>query len=241
MSLIRKGHGAARRIRCELPPILTVESGGRVGFRNTWSHFLNELEPGAPIGRLQNCAPAIPAGDRIRSSAPLRSGTLNPAMSSKFAPSARTLPQGCGVQQPGRIGHRAAASGFCAGTDQIRRSRQYPFDAVSRYVGCRAARRLFLPLSPGVNGLGAARPAWRQPRSARVGGRLDTVPTHWIPKVCSPESCGGRLLSFSCAFIRHSRESGNPGRQPPGFLDPRFHGGDDVSGGGDDNIGGGNG
>ena len=35
-----------------LPPILTVESGDAIRFPNTWSHFLNELEPGVPISRL---------------------------------------------------------------------------------------------------------------------------------------------------------------------------------------------
>ncbi len=35
-----------------LPPILTVESGDAISFPNTWSHFLNELEPGVPISRL---------------------------------------------------------------------------------------------------------------------------------------------------------------------------------------------
>jgi acetamidase/formamidase len=35
-----------------LPPILTVVSGDWVSFPNTWSHFLNELEPGVPISRL---------------------------------------------------------------------------------------------------------------------------------------------------------------------------------------------
>jgi acetamidase/formamidase len=35
-----------------LPPILTIESGDWVSFPNTWSHFLNELEPGVPINRL---------------------------------------------------------------------------------------------------------------------------------------------------------------------------------------------
>jgi acetamidase/formamidase len=35
-----------------LPPILTIESGDWVSFPNTWSHFLNELEPGVPISRL---------------------------------------------------------------------------------------------------------------------------------------------------------------------------------------------
>jgi acetamidase/formamidase len=35
-----------------LPPILTIESGDSISFPNTWSHFLNELQPGVPIGRL---------------------------------------------------------------------------------------------------------------------------------------------------------------------------------------------
>jgi acetamidase/formamidase len=35
-----------------LLPILTIDSGDRVSFPNTWSHFLNELQPGVPISRL---------------------------------------------------------------------------------------------------------------------------------------------------------------------------------------------
>jgi acetamidase/formamidase len=35
-----------------LPPILTIDSGDSVSFPNTWSHFLNEMQPGVPIGRL---------------------------------------------------------------------------------------------------------------------------------------------------------------------------------------------
>jgi acetamidase/formamidase len=35
-----------------LPPILTIDSGDSISFPNTWSHFLNELEPGVAIGRL---------------------------------------------------------------------------------------------------------------------------------------------------------------------------------------------
>jgi acetamidase/formamidase len=35
-----------------LPPIVTIESGDRVSFPNTWSHFMNELQPGVPIARL---------------------------------------------------------------------------------------------------------------------------------------------------------------------------------------------
>jgi acetamidase/formamidase len=35
-----------------LPPILTVNSGDTISFPNTWSHFLNELQPGVPVDKL---------------------------------------------------------------------------------------------------------------------------------------------------------------------------------------------
>lgn len=35
-----------------LAPLLTVESGDTIIFPNTWSHFLNELQPGVPVDKL---------------------------------------------------------------------------------------------------------------------------------------------------------------------------------------------
>ncbi|HEV2303837.1 MAG TPA: acetamidase/formamidase family protein [Stellaceae bacterium] len=35
-----------------LPPILTIESGDRLSYPNTWSHFLNEMQPGVPVDTL---------------------------------------------------------------------------------------------------------------------------------------------------------------------------------------------
>jgi acetamidase/formamidase len=35
-----------------LPPILTIESGDTVVYPNTWSHFLNQLQPGVPVDTL---------------------------------------------------------------------------------------------------------------------------------------------------------------------------------------------
>jgi acetamidase/formamidase len=35
-----------------LPPIVTIESGDLVSLPNTWSHFMNELQPGVPVSRL---------------------------------------------------------------------------------------------------------------------------------------------------------------------------------------------
>jgi acetamidase/formamidase len=35
-----------------LPPILTVDSGDTISYPNTWSHFLNQMQPGVPVERL---------------------------------------------------------------------------------------------------------------------------------------------------------------------------------------------
>jgi acetamidase/formamidase len=35
-----------------LPPILTVDSGDVISFPDTWSHFLNEMQPGVPVDTL---------------------------------------------------------------------------------------------------------------------------------------------------------------------------------------------
>lgn len=35
-----------------LPPIVTIDSGDTVSFPNTWSHFLNEMQPGVPVAKL---------------------------------------------------------------------------------------------------------------------------------------------------------------------------------------------
>jgi len=35
-----------------LPPIVTIDSGDTVSFPNTWSHFLNEMQPGVPVDAL---------------------------------------------------------------------------------------------------------------------------------------------------------------------------------------------
>jgi acetamidase/formamidase len=35
-----------------LPPIMTIDSGDSVSYPDTWSHFLNQLQPGVPIDRL---------------------------------------------------------------------------------------------------------------------------------------------------------------------------------------------
>jgi acetamidase/formamidase len=35
-----------------LPPIIKVDSGDTISYPNTWSHFLNQMEPGVPVDKL---------------------------------------------------------------------------------------------------------------------------------------------------------------------------------------------
>jgi acetamidase/formamidase len=43
-----------------LPPILTIDSGDVISFPDTWSHFMNELQPGVPIDTLAKLRMANP-------------------------------------------------------------------------------------------------------------------------------------------------------------------------------------
>ncbi len=43
-----------------LPPILKIDSGDTVSFPNTWSHFLNQMQPGVPIETLANLRTSNP-------------------------------------------------------------------------------------------------------------------------------------------------------------------------------------
>jgi hypothetical protein len=51
-----------------LPPILTIESGDVVSFPDTWSHFLNEMQPGVPIDTLARLRVSNTGRGHIRSS-----------------------------------------------------------------------------------------------------------------------------------------------------------------------------
>jgi hypothetical protein len=43
-----------------LPPIVTVDSGDTISFPNTWSHFMNEMQPGVPVEKLAEFRVANP-------------------------------------------------------------------------------------------------------------------------------------------------------------------------------------
>ncbi len=43
-----------------LAPILTVDSGDTISFPNTWSHFLNQMQPGVPVDKLADLRKSNP-------------------------------------------------------------------------------------------------------------------------------------------------------------------------------------
>jgi hypothetical protein len=57
-----------RLVDATLPPILTIESGDVVSFPDTWSHFLNEMQPGVPIDTLARLRVSNTGRGHIRSS-----------------------------------------------------------------------------------------------------------------------------------------------------------------------------
>lgn len=43
-----------------LPPILSIESGDIISYPNTWSHFMNQLQPGVPVDKLADLRKSNP-------------------------------------------------------------------------------------------------------------------------------------------------------------------------------------
>jgi len=66
-----------------LDPILKIDSGDTISYPNTWSHFLNQMQPGVPVETLAKLRLSNPGTARIRSSARFTSTAPNPAMSWK--------------------------------------------------------------------------------------------------------------------------------------------------------------
>jgi hypothetical protein len=81
------------------------------------------LEPGVPISRLAELRASNPGRGPHSIIGPIAVRTPNPAYCRDPLQALAPCHLGFGVQQPGRIGHRAAAAGFCAGANQIPRSR----------------------------------------------------------------------------------------------------------------------
>src|SRR5208282_2421238 len=172
-----------------LPPILTIESGDWVSFPNTWSHFMNELQPGVPISRLAELRSSNPGrgphsiigpiavkdaepGDVVE----IRYKRLHPAtwgavFNNPAALSTGLLPQDFSQGQIKYVDlDLTRMEGKFAPDITI------PLTPFQGTLGGGAARRVFPAAQPWGDEFGAARPAWRQSRPARADRRLDPLP-----------------------------------------------------------------
>jgi len=103
-----------------IPPILTLDSGDAINFPDTWSHFLNQLQPGVPIDRLAELRASNPGRGPMSIIGPIAVRGAEPGdlLEIRFH---RAAPchLGSGVQQSGFFADGPAAPGFSARTDLI--------------------------------------------------------------------------------------------------------------------------
>ena len=160
---------------CSMPtlaPILTIESGDTISFPDTWSHFLNEMQPGVPIDTLAKLRVSNPGKGPHSIIGPIAVNKAEPGdvleiRYKRISP----FEWGAVFNNPGSLGTGLLAAGLCAGADQIRRSRparhegqvhaqhHRALEALSGHPRPGAARRLFPAAQPRCHQLGAPGPA----------------------------------------------------------------------------------
>ena len=107
-----------------LPPIVTIESCNCVSFTNTWSHFMNELQPGVPISRLAELRTSNPGRRPHSIIGPIAVNDAEPGdlVEIRYR-RLHPVTWGAVFNDPAALGTGPAAAGFLARPDQIRRSR----------------------------------------------------------------------------------------------------------------------
>jgi acetamidase/formamidase len=146
-----------------LPPILTIDSGDIVSFPDTWSHFLNEMQPGVPVDTLA----------QLRVSNPGRGphSIIGPIVVNKAEPgdvleiryqSIRPYEWGAVFNNPGSLGTGLLAQDFAQGqikyvdldlgtmTGKFMPGITIPLKPFQGTLGVAPPDGYFPPLSPGV-------------------------------------------------------------------------------------------
>src|SRR5262252_1553774 len=99
-----------------LPPILTVDSGDSVSFPNTWSHFLNEMQPGVPVSRLAELRTSNPGRGPHSIIGPIAVNDAEPGdvLEVRYK-KLRTFPWGAVFSNPGALGTGLLAQDYPQG------------------------------------------------------------------------------------------------------------------------------
>jgi len=146
-----------------LPPIVTIESGDLVSFPKTWSHFMNELQPGVPVGRLAELRTSNPGRGPHSIIGPIAVRDAEPGdvLEIRYR---RLQPEAWGAvfHNPGTLGTGLLAQDFAQGQikyidlDLTRMEGKFapdiaiPLTPFQGTLGVAPLDGFFPPLSPGV-------------------------------------------------------------------------------------------
>ena len=146
-----------------LPPILTIDSGDSVSFPDTWSHFLNELQPGVSIDTLAKLRMNNPGKGPQSIIGPIAVNKAEPGdvLEIRYK-RIHPFEWGAVFSNPAALGTGLLPQDYPKGqikyVDLDLRTMKSKFmpkhhhstKAVPGHLGRSAARWLFSPLSPGV-------------------------------------------------------------------------------------------
>lgn len=135
-----------------LPPVVKIDSGDSVSFPNTWSHFMNEMQPGVPVERLADLRKSNPGKGPHSVIGPIYVNNAEPGdvlevRYKKFKP----FPWGAVFNNPGAIGTGLLAADFPQG--QIKY-----LDLDLKGMKAQFAPGIHVPLRPFQGTLGVAPP-----------------------------------------------------------------------------------
>jgi len=146
-----------------LPPLVTIESGDLVSLPKTWSHFLNELQPGVPVGRLAELRTSNPGRGPHSIIGPIAVNGAEPGdvLEIRYR-RLRPEPWGAVFHNPGTLGTGLLAQDFAQGQvkyinlDLTRMEGNFapgiaiPLTPFQGTLGVAPPDDFFPPLSPGV-------------------------------------------------------------------------------------------
>lgn len=135
-----------------LPPLVTVESGDTISYTNTWSHFMNELQPGVPVDKLAAMRVANPGRGPHSIIGPITVNKAEPGdvleiRYKKFEP----FPWGAVFNNPGTLGTGLLPQDYAEGQVKY-------LDLDLKAMKGKFASNISVPLKPFQGTLGLAPP-----------------------------------------------------------------------------------
>lgn len=146
-----------------LPPIVKIDSGDTVSYPDTWSHFLNKMQPGVPVETLAQLRVSNPGRGPHSIVGPVYINSAEPGdvLEIRYK-RIRPFNWGAVFNNPGTLGTGLLAQDFADGqvkylnldlpkmTAEFARDIHIPLKPFQGTLGVAPPDGFFLPLSPGV-------------------------------------------------------------------------------------------